>query len=122
MLPCYVKFHAHDDREEDVSKTMYRETQRNTAEIPEQHQSTSIESKSLKVNRICNAFLDALEGLTSSHSQNIITAHVCKNPPDLDAGLAQIARLRSGCSSPKYKYGIPLMYGRQESQLSERSD
>jgi len=48
-----------------------------------------------KVNRICDAFLDCLPSRSSCHLQNIISAHVCKSPPDLDAGLAQIAKLRA---------------------------
>lgn len=83
------------DREEDVSKTMYRETLNNATEVSEQHQADSFDIKNSKVNRICDAFLDALTNLTTSHFQNVITAHVCKSPPDLDAGLTQIAGLRS---------------------------
>jgi elongator complex protein 1 len=52
-------------------------------------------NKPSKVNMICDAFLEALHARNSSHLQNIITAHVCKNPPDLDAGLNEISRLRS---------------------------
>ena len=47
-----------------------------------------------KVNNICNAFLDALENRTSTNFQNVITAHTCKVPPDLEAGLSQIATLK----------------------------
>lgn len=82
-------------REEDVSMTMYKET------LPggEKPQGTpgveSPEAQISKVNRICDAFLYALENRTSTHFQNVVTAHVCKAPPDLDAGLTQIASLRS---------------------------
>ena len=82
-------------REEDVSKTVYRETLEKATDLPEQRQVESLEIKTSKVNRICDAFLDALENLTTSHFQNVVTAHVCKSPPDLDAGLTQIAGLRS---------------------------
>lgn len=47
-----------------------------------------------KVNSVCNAFLEVLHGRTPARFQNIITAHVCKVPPDLDAGLLEIARIR----------------------------
>lgn len=84
------------DREEDVSKTMYRETLKI---VPaEQHLVEPEASKGgnlSKVNRICDAFLKVLEGRGSAHIQNIITSHVCKVPPDLDAGLAEIGRIRS---------------------------
>lgn len=82
-------------REEDVSETMYKET------FPRGEISQDVlgvqtsEAKISKVNRICNAFLDALKNRTSTHFQNVVTAHVCKAPPDLDAGLTQIAGLRS---------------------------
>lgn len=47
-----------------------------------------------KVNSVCNAFLEVLHERTPTRFQNIITAHVCKVPPDLDAGLLEIARIR----------------------------
>lgn len=47
-----------------------------------------------KVNSVCNAFLEALHDRTPARFRNIITAHVCKVPPDLDAGLLEIARIR----------------------------
>ena len=48
-----------------------------------------------KVNRICDAVLEVLRSRGSTYIQNVITAHVCKVPPDLDAGLTEIAKLRS---------------------------
>ena len=48
-----------------------------------------------KVNRICDAFLNILRDRPSLHIQNIISAHACKFPPDLDSGLSEIARLKS---------------------------
>ena len=78
---------------------MYRETLKFSA-LDEATANTSAVSGSApvlekpKVNRICDAFLQALEGLRKSHLQNIITAHVCKTPPDLDAGLSVIGQLR----------------------------
>ena len=47
-----------------------------------------------KVNRICDAFLAILNTRVDTNLQNIITAHVCKVPPDLDAGLTRIGSLR----------------------------
>jgi len=50
-----------------------------------------------KVNRICNAFLDALlPSRLSTNLQNIVTAYVCKSPPDHDTALTLIAKLRGG--------------------------
>ncbi|KAL8824450.1 MAG: hypothetical protein Q9170_008152, partial [Blastenia crenularia] len=81
-------------REEDVSKTMYRETLRTEErlEVP----ATSPDNT--KVNKICNTFLEALSG-RRAHVKNLITAQVCKNPPDLDAGLMEIVRLRENKSN-----------------------
>lgn len=82
-------------REEDVSKTMYKETLAGGEYSRDTPGAENPEARISKVNRICNAFLDTLKNRTSTHFQNVITAHVCKAPPDLDAGLTQIAGLRS---------------------------
>ncbi|KAL8798214.1 MAG: hypothetical protein Q9182_006859 [Xanthomendoza sp. 2 TL-2023] len=76
-------------KEEDVSRTMYRENLR----ADERVEIKSTGAQSGKVNRICNAFLEALSG-RKSNVKNMITAQVCKNPPDLDAGLLEIVQLR----------------------------
>jgi len=49
-----------------------------------------------KVNRICDAFLATLEQsqYKKHHFQNLITAHVCKVPADLESGLEMIGRLQ----------------------------
>jgi elongator complex protein 1 len=54
----------------------------------------SMAVQSGKVNRICDAFLSALESKASTHLQNIITTHVCKRPPDFNAALQLVADLR----------------------------
>ena len=73
---------------------MYKDTKRWTSRSePPIHQIDEVSTS--KVNRICNAFLEALGNRTSTHLQNVITAHVCKIPPNLNAGLRQIATLRS---------------------------
>ena len=46
------------------------------------------------VNRICDTFLSVLAGDIDIHFQNLVTAHVCKRPPELDASLKLIADLR----------------------------
>ena len=81
-------------RDEDVSETMYKDTSRHSDRANVQKQQAGDPSPS-KVNKICDAFLDALGNRTSTHFQNIVTAHVCKIPPNLDEGLSQIAGLRS---------------------------
>ena len=49
---------------------------------------------SSKINRICDAFLEVLRHKKTTNLQNIITANVCKSPPDLESGLKVIADLR----------------------------
>ena len=88
-------------KEEDVSKIMYRETLSTTDTSAEEFafkQSAAVSSTS-KINRICDAFLQILHEKQSEHLQNIISAHACKSPPDLDAGLTKISRLRKSDSN-----------------------
>jgi elongator complex protein 1 len=54
----------------------------------------SVAVQSGKVNRICDAFLSALESKASTNLQNIVTAHVCKRPPDFNTALQLVADLR----------------------------
>ncbi|KZF25746.1 IkappaB kinase complex, IKAP component [Xylona heveae TC161] len=101
--PEHIDLFLSQLREEDVSQMMYKETIRTSkldigsapgaslnsiGAVPQSSSPTS------KVNRICDAFLDALQGRESTHIQNIISAHVCKSPPDLDAGLLVVGGLR----------------------------
>jgi len=51
-------------------------------------------TKAGKVNRICDAFLSVLKDRYSTNLQNLITAHVCKLPPDVEAGLSVVNDLR----------------------------
>ncbi|KAG9546977.1 IkappaB kinase complex, IKAP component, partial [Aureobasidium melanogenum] len=86
-------------RDDDVAETMYKETLNAPklglhGDSPNETQENRVEPQSSKINRVCDAFLDVLRNRTSTHLQNIITAHVCKSPPDLDAGLSLIAKLR----------------------------
>lgn len=95
-------------REEDVSQTLYKDTlkisknesaavaQLDGQAIPSFSKSTS---KDNKVNFICDAFLAALHDRVGTNLQNLVTAHVCKSPPDLEAGLKLVARLRSMCAN-----------------------
>ncbi|KAA8908123.1 elongator complex protein-like protein 1 [Sphaerosporella brunnea] len=81
-------------REEDVTKTMYRETLAPTTTVPAVV-GTSKTADGNKVNTICNAFIDVLRRkYLSKHMQNIITAYVCKTPPDHESALNLIATLK----------------------------
>lgn len=47
-----------------------------------------------KVNKICDAMLTTFVSRMPKHLQNVITAHVCKSPPDLISALKMITTLR----------------------------
>jgi len=82
------------NRNEDVSETLYKETLPQT-KPSDMGAHTLLEGKTTsKVNRICDAFLDALESKFATNLQNVISAHVCKSPPDIRAGLRVISDLR----------------------------
>jgi elongator complex protein 1 len=90
------------NREEDVSKTMYRETLQtsqnaiaNGDSINGTKQDISSLTPKSKINRICDAFLEVLQRREATNLQNIITANVCKSPPDLEGGLRVVAALRN---------------------------
>ncbi|KAL8708632.1 MAG: hypothetical protein Q9225_007574 [Loekoesia sp. 1 TL-2023] len=76
-------------KEEDVSKTMYKETLR----AEERRDDNTAINGNGKINKICNTFLESLSG-RKANVKNMITAQVCKSPPDFDAGLLEIVRLR----------------------------
>ena len=59
--------------------------------------------KTGKVNRICDAILTALSNKTDTNLRNLVTAHVCKVPSDLDAGLQLVARLRGKWKPPSLR-------------------
>ena len=92
-------------KEDDVSQTLYKDTlkadnrpgESNLIVVKGSAQPTStptpLQAKD-KVNTICNAFLAALKPRSATHLQNIITAHVCKRPPDLVTALTLISSLR----------------------------
>ncbi|OJJ41142.1 hypothetical protein ASPWEDRAFT_247455 [Aspergillus wentii DTO 134E9] len=93
--------------EDDVSQTLYKDTLK--VSKPEAvaaamlkgnapASTNKLPSKGSKVNRICDAFLATLEKRLDTNLQNLVTAHVCKSPPDLDAGLQLVARLREKSS------------------------
>lgn len=89
-------------REEDVSQTLYKDTLKvSKTEVAAGAQLKAgagillkQPSKGSKVNRICDAFLATLESRVDTNLRNLITAHVCKSPPDLEAGLRLAARLK----------------------------
>jgi len=100
----YIDLFISSLTEENVAETTYKETLPMTVD---QHTSNEYANgvvdkpvgsddfgTSSKVNRICDAFLQVLKGQSSPRLQNIITTHVCKSPPDLEAGLHLVSELR----------------------------
>lgn len=89
-------------REEDVSQTLYKDTlkiSKNESAVVAQPDTSAAFSapksgKASKVNAICDAFLAVLQNRMDTNLQNLVTAHVCKSPPDLEAGLGLVAGLR----------------------------
>ncbi|KLJ10002.1 elongator complex protein 1 [Blastomyces silverae] len=90
-------------RDEDVSETLYKNTLKiavpDVAVSDEPNgvmpgDATKTTTKDNKVNRICDAFLSVLNNRIDTNLQNLVTAHVCKSPPDLDSGLQLVAKLR----------------------------
>jgi elongator complex protein 1 len=98
----YVDLFLSQLRDEDVSKTMYKETirtgaQRTIANGVTNGTETHVEHdlvQASKTNRICDALLTELESRRATNLQNIVTANVCKSPPDLEGGLAVVSKLR----------------------------
>ncbi|KAK3985573.1 putative Elongator complex protein 1 [Cladorrhinum sp. PSN332] len=75
---------------EDVTQTMYRDT---SAGLPQQPVDPRAAVKPGKINTVCDAVLEKLKTQKNANLQNIITAHVCKDPPALDDGLRVVAEL-----------------------------
>jgi len=80
---------------DDVVQTMFAQgsTGNTSGTTPDTRAVKPSETSKIKVNDICDAFLVVLSNKTS-RIQNTITAHVCKQPPDLDSALLLIAKLR----------------------------
>lgn len=89
-------------REEDVSQTLYKDTLRALKVDTAAQTLTNPAKKGNKVNKICDGFLAALEKRSESNLHNLITAYVCKLPPDLESGLQLVARLRGSSTLPPF--------------------
>lgn len=85
----YIDLFLSSLREEDVTQTMYQDTRQPLPATPPAPSAVS------KVNTVCDAILKALQPRKSTNLQNIITAHVCKNPPALEDGLLLVSSLTS---------------------------
>ncbi|SMR61040.1 unnamed protein product [Zymoseptoria tritici ST99CH_1E4] len=96
--PEYIDLVLSSLSEEDVSQTIYQDTIKAKGEPTNGVTNGDVPHltapSSSKVNQICDAFLHTLAGQEATYLQSIVTAHVCKNPPDLIAGLYLISDLR----------------------------
>lgn len=85
--------------EQDVTETMYKNTKTSKEAVTADLNASSQEKLAVvsnggsKVNRICDSVLETLKGRKDTNLQNIITANVCKNPPALEDGLIEVAKL-----------------------------
>lgn len=96
-------------KDEDVTKTLYQDTLRRSEGLqvlatdtlntiaPKPNGLLFSPTDTDKVNKICNALLSVLD--PTKHLRSIITAHVCKKPPDLEAGLHLVSNLLKSSSS-----------------------
>ncbi|KAM3530399.1 hypothetical protein MY4038_004933 [Beauveria bassiana] len=93
----YIDLFLSSLKEEDVTQTMYQDTKRykSAAGVPFSEGEASLATKLSggKVNTVCDALLKGLQPRKNTNLQNIITAHVCKNPPALDDGLTLVYEL-----------------------------
>ncbi|KAF2480024.1 IKI3 family-domain-containing protein [Neohortaea acidophila] len=92
----YIDLFLSSLSEENVSETMYRDTIA-PVEEPTVNGTAELSQASIpsKINKICDAFLKVLRTQDTENLQNIVTAHVCKKPPDLESGLKLVSELRS---------------------------
>ncbi|RMD39752.1 hypothetical protein DV735_g5366, partial [Chaetothyriales sp. CBS 134920] len=79
-------------KEEDVTQTLYRDTSQTTSS-----KSAPPSTSESKINRICAEFLTALSRppQSTTYLTTLLTAHVCKRPPDLTAALTLVSTLHS---------------------------
>jgi elongator complex protein 1 len=96
--------------EENVTETMYKETLRATANEPvpggNAIQATHGINAPSKVNSICDAFIAVLQKDRAKHLQSIVTAHVSKEPADLEAGLQLVSELRKQGDQKQLEHAV----------------
>lgn len=81
-------------KDEDVTKTIYREPEKKEPLGNDLHRVISPAPQLQKVNSICDALIDILQKRSAEFQQNIITALVCKRPPQIAAALMMVSSLR----------------------------
>lgn len=95
----YVDLFLSSLTEEDVTETIYKDTLEVqgvegfiNGDVPPS--TVSKPTTGSKINRVCDAFLESLRRQGHKRLQNIVTAHVSKNSPDLEAGVRLVSELR----------------------------
>ncbi|KAK7012026.1 elongator complex protein 1 [Biomphalaria glabrata] len=102
--PAHLNVLLNDLMEEDVTQTMYTSSY---STKPDSTDTQTVGLQKSKVNRICDCFLDGLQKAGSDRFyQSILTAHVRKNPPDLEKALYVVWSLygrdkSEKCASPE---------------------
>lgn len=91
-------------KDEDVTRTLYRDTTMAIATTAAETRESPLKpfAPGSKVNKIADVFLSALSSRgpsSTTYLQTIITAHVCKRPPDLPSALGLVSSLLSKSSS-----------------------
>lgn len=82
-------------KDEDVTKTLYRDT---SIAQGASSMDTSSQTQPDKINTVCDALITHLQSRDSTYQPNIITAYVCKRPPDLISALTLVSNLRQSSS------------------------
>ncbi|GAB7361454.1 hypothetical protein MBLNU230_g1510t1 [Neophaeotheca triangularis] len=93
----YIDLFLSSLSEEDVTQTIYKDTLNVSGSDNLAHTQAAQPLQTIagsKINRVCDAFLDSLRRHGFERLQNIVTAHVSKNPPDLEAGVGLVSELR----------------------------
>ncbi|KAK9461476.1 IKI3 family-domain-containing protein [Lipomyces oligophaga] len=89
---------------EDVTKTVYRETLNHAESLTSQElapklsdlaiKENTTEKPKSKINTICDSILAVLlDKYSQTYTQSIITAYVCKEPPDIDSALQLVSEI-----------------------------
>ncbi|KAM0715264.1 hypothetical protein Q7P37_008762 [Cladosporium fusiforme] len=94
----YIDLFLSSLSEENVAETIYKETLRAAVNEPLPTGTGAPITSGIvapsKINSTSDAFIRVLQKDRAKHLQSIVTAHVCKSPPDLEAGLQLVSELR----------------------------
>lgn len=96
--------------EENAAETMYKETLGASSNEPVPGGSSTQTASGIgapsKVNSICDAFIRVLQKDLTKHLQSVVTAHVSKEPADLEAGLRLVSELRKQGDQKQLEHAV----------------